>query len=278
MKKVGLVIGMLCLLFLDTAAQDTIALPAIPDFDSSLEKELWLQGLKYEDELALFQALHPTSELSSEKWEAFLSKMDSKFQRKGKSIGFIRYAFQNAHKQLFKKYKQHSTFNEMLAEGNFDCVSGTAVLGMILDRYDFDFEIIETDYHVFSLVNFEKGPIILESTLPVGGMITSPTEVQNYLNAYQPEKNAQRNNLNQTIAGQAVDYTDNSTFRVVSLKELAGLQYYNDAIVHFNKQAYGKAVDQLSKAYLLYPSDRIDGLRDLSIDLAYKSYGYDLRK
>jgi hypothetical protein len=59
--------------------------------------------------------------------------------------------------------------------------------------------------------------------------------------------------------------------------ELAGLQYYNDAITHFNQQAFGVAVNQLTKAFVLYPSERIDALRELSIDLAYKTYGYNFQ-
>jgi hypothetical protein len=85
-------------------------------------------------------------------------------------------------------------------------------------------------------------------------------------------------NYNQRLAGPALVNSENSIFRKVKLIELAGLQYYNDAIVHFNNQEFGQAVHQLSKAYLLYPSDRIEGLRELSIDLAFKTYGYDIRK
>src|SRR5690606_35180388 len=123
---------------------------------------------------------------------------------------------------------------------------------------------------VFIVVDLEGKKIVLESTLPVGGMITSPSEVEKYLTAYKPTQSAQLKAVNQRLAGQDIDYSDNAIFRKVSLKELAGLQYYNDAIVHFNAQAFGQAVEQLSKAYLLYPSDRILDLRELSFDLAYK--------
>ena len=43
----------------------------------------------------------------------------------------------------------------------------------------------------------------------------------------------------------------------VSLKELAGLNYYNSAIGYINASNFEKAVVQLQKAYYLYPSERI---------------------
>ncbi|WP_332914370.1 hypothetical protein [Algoriphagus boritolerans] len=102
--------------------------------------------------------------------------------------------------------------------------------------------------------------------------------MEKYLDSYKPAEFAQPKSFNQRLAGHEIDYSDNSIFRKVDLKQLAGLQYYNDAIVYFNSQAFGQAVDQLSKAYLLYPSDRILGLRELSIELAYKTFGYELKK
>ncbi|GMQ29007.1 hypothetical protein [Algoriphagus confluentis] len=276
MKKLLLTLVILSGLVLQGKAQKVLDRGEGPVFLTEEEKTCWQEGAT--DLFQLFRAVEAKPEYSAENWVALVEELDSKAQKSSDPLPMLRQIFQKAHQRLFKKYEQHSTFNAMLSSGKYDCVSGSAALGLLLERYGFEFDIVETDYHVFLVVNLEGKKIVLESTLPVGGMITSPIEVQNYLSAYQPEKNAQRYSLNQTIAGQDLDYFDNSTFRIVSLKELAGLQYYNDAIVHFNKQAYGKAVNQLSKAYLLYPSDRIDGLRDLSIDLAYKSYGYDLRK
>jgi hypothetical protein len=50
---------------------------------------------------------------------------------------------------------------------------------------------------------------------------------------------------------------------------------YSEAPMLLN---YKQAIDLLSKAYERYPSERIEGLKALSIDLAYHSYGIDIRK
>lgn len=245
-------------------------------FSSESEKALWTSGS--EDPFQLFRAVQANEIGTPEKWNLLVEDLDSKAQKKGDELNFLRQIFQKTHQILLKKYLQHSTFNAMLSEGKYDCVSGSAALGLLLDRYGYAYDIVETDYHVFIVVHINGKDIVLESTLPVGGMITTPSEVEKYLDSYKPEEFAQLKTLNQGLAGPDIDYSDNSIFRKVSLHQLAGLQYYNDAIVHFNSQAFGAAVEQLSKAYLLYPSDRILGLRELSVDLAYKTFGYDLKK
>jgi tetratricopeptide (TPR) repeat protein len=218
------------------------------------------------------QALTPTN------WEALQLELDAKASKKQDSLSLLRVIFQKTHQRLLKDYTQHSSFADLLKEGDYDCVSGSAALGLLLDRYGFSYDVVETDYHVFIQVYLDGKTLILESTLPVGGMITSPTAVSNYLAAYSNEGIPVARNINEGLAGTRVDASDNSLFRKVNLFELAGLQHYNEAIVFFNRQDYKQALEQLNKALSLYPSERIEGLRDLSIELAYHTYGYDIRK
>lgn len=210
-------------------------------------------------------------------WEALQQELDQKAAKKLDSLALLRLIFQKTHQRLLKNYKQHSTVTDLLNQGNYDCVSGSALLGLLLDRYGYAYEIVETDYHVFLEVFLNGKTVILESTLPVGGMITSSSAVSNYLAAYSSEGGLAARNISEGLAGRRVNTADNTIFRKVNLHELVGLQYYNEAIVHFNLQEYKKAIDLLNKALASYSSERIEGLKELSIDLAYHSYGYDIR-
>ncbi|WP_144606719.1 hypothetical protein [Algoriphagus algorifonticola] len=259
-------------------SQESSVLPNDLPFETDVEKSLWEKSLSESDYLALFRAVHAENEMHAQKWEEHISTLDKKFEKKGKSLKFIRTLFEKSHQNLFKTYEQHATFNQMLSEGKFDCVSGTATLGMILNKYGFDFEIVETDYHVFLIVNVDQNPIILESTLRIGGMITNPGEVKNYLKAYAPEEASSYLDLRQRIGSPNQSESEKTIFRKINLTQLAGLQYYNDAILHFNEQSYRVAAVQLEKAYKLYESERIEGLKNLAIDQAYKNLGIDLRK
>jgi hypothetical protein len=246
--------------------QENAAQASISDF-SSPEKVSYLLFLE-ESEQTVFLT----------NWEALQSELDQKAAKKLDSIALLRVIFQKTHQRLLKNYRQHSTFSNMLAQGAYDCVSGSAALGLLLDRYGYSFDVVETDYHVFIQVYLEGKTLILESTLPVGGMITAPSAVSNYLAAYLSEGAPVARNISEGLAGTKVNSLDNTIFRKVNLSELVGLQHYNEAIVHFNKQNYKQAIDLLSKAYTRYPSERIEGLKALSINLAYHSYGVDIRK
>lgn len=276
MKKALLLLIILIGQIQVTLSQESLALHENLNFQSEAEKNFWYSGEN--NPISLFQAVQAEQTASVDQWAELVEELDLKASKKRNDLNFIRQIFEKTHQKLLKKYEQHSTFNQMLNEGKYDCVSGSAALSLLLDRYGYQFDIVETDYHVFLVVNLGNGKIILESTLPIGGMITTPTEVQKYLNSYKPAEFAQLKSYNQSLAGTEIEYNDNSIFRKVNMKQLAGLQYYNDAIVLFNSQAFAKAIDQLSKAYTLYPSERILGLRELSVDLAYKSYGYELKK
>ena len=228
---------------------------------------------------SIFLFLEETEKIpSSTNWEALQLELDAKASKKMDSLSLLRIIFQKTHQRLLKDYTQHSSFADLLESGAYDCVSGSAALGLLLDRYGYAYEVVETDYHVFIQVSLDGKTIILESTLPVGGMITTSSAVSDYLGAYLHEGKPVARNINEGLAGAKVDTSDNSIFRKVNLAELAGLQHYNEAIVHFNQQEYRQAIDLLSKALVLYPSERIEGLKDLSIELAYHTYGVDIRK
>jgi hypothetical protein len=247
-------------------AQNAIGIPEDVRFDSNTEKELWEAG--QENPYLLFRAVQAKQIASDEKWNSLVSDLDKKFDKKGTHLNVLRQIFQKSHQQLFKAYEQHSTFNDMLNEGRFDCVSASAALALLLDRYGFDYKVVETDYHVFIVVNHDGKNIILESTLPIGGMITAPSEVASYLKGYKADDSVQLKSLNQRLGAPKGDLSDNAIFRKVNLTQLAGLQYYNDAISHFNEQSFEKASEQLNKALKLYGSDRIEGLKALAEEQA----------
>lgn len=243
-------------------AQEAVGMLEELSFDSNSEKALWEAG--QQNPYLLFRAVQAEKAPSDEKWNELLAELDKKFSRKGTHLTVLRQVFEKSHQQLFKTYEQHSTFNDMLEQGKFDCVSGSAALALLLDRYKFEYKVVETDYHVFIVVNYEGKDIILESTLQIGGMITAPSEVASYLEGYKADDSVKLKSLNQRLGAPKIDLSDNAIFRKVNLTQLAGLQYYNDAISLFNDQSFQRASLQLHKALKLYNSERIDGLKELA--------------
>ncbi|UZD21747.1 hypothetical protein PBT90_19725 [Algoriphagus halophytocola] len=264
MKKFLLTYFLISALGFIAQGQESIENPEELTFENKSEKALWVEG--QEDPYYLFRAVQADEQLSDENWKVLVQDLDKRFNKKGADYKLLRKVFEKSHQRLFQTYEQHSTFNTMLTAGKYDCVSASAALGLLLDRYGFEFDIVETDYHVFIRVNFEGKDIILESTLPVGGMMTAPSEVAEYLESYQPVASATLQAVDKRLGAPKNELWDNAVFRKVNLKQLAGLQYYNDAISLFNQQEYQYASAQLQKALELYNSERIEGLKALAED------------
>jgi hypothetical protein len=60
----------------------------------------------------------------------------------------------------------------------------------------------------------------------------------------------------------------------IHLKQLAGLQYYNDALLHLKQENYLKAKAQIEKAFLLYPSERIQDFQTMMQDWLKEASSY----
>ncbi len=256
-------------IWIPVRSQESYELHEKLTFDSEEEETLWQKG-KSEPGL-LFLAVNAKSTEFGPKWANLVNELDRIATKEKKPLKVLRQVFQRTQQNILRVYTEHATVSQMLSEGKFDCVSGSAALALLLERYGFDFEIIETDYHVFILVTLEGSRIVLESTLRVGGMITSSSGIKTYLSKYKSDGFSDSYITNHRIGDLKPNFFDNTIFRSVSLIQLAGLQYYNDAISLFNKQAYEDASKQLVKASELYPSERIVGLRSMAEDLAFRS-------
>ncbi|WP_460538370.1 hypothetical protein [Echinicola sediminis] len=212
-----------------------------------------------ENAFVLLSALHADEDAQNlDGYHKLIEKLDKKSSKKHHVKWFLEEMFYKSHQLVLKEYKKHSTFNEMLATGAYDCVSGSALMGLLLERYEFDYQIIETDFHVFVLVNDGDRSYVLESTEPRNGFITDPQEVSDYIASFKPVSSPSAK-VAKTLAGrvEGTQKVQNSIYKAISLKELAGLQYYNDAIHHFNENDMEVVQSQLIKAAEIYPSGRV---------------------
>ncbi len=231
-------------------------------FENESEQALYNQGI--EDPFQLLQAVHARENTSLEGYYKLVKKLDKRAKNKEHTKWFLEEVFYQAHKILLKEYKKHSVFNDLLNKGFYDCVSGSGLYAILLDRYGFDYKIIETDFHVFVLVQKNGENFIFESTEPRTGFIHKPTSVKGYLSAFLPSNSQEQNDKKPSLGSLAQKPgKGNSILKAISLIELAGLQYYNDAVLHFNENALEVSRKQLAKAQKIYPSDRIIALRQL---------------
>ena len=72
--------------------------------------------------------------------------------------------FRRMHKVFLKNYKAYSDFDELFTSGKYDCLTATALFSNVLDNFQYAYEIIETNYHIFLMVKTSKGEIMIETT------------------------------------------------------------------------------------------------------------------
>lgn len=223
-------------------------------YENSLEKKYLTQ---YQNEpFLLLQALDAQSESSIQTWQKVTTKLDK--DRRTNSKRFLKQLYLITQQHLLKDYTLYASFSKTLDEGRFDCVTGTAAYALLLEKYDIFYQVIMTGQHVYIKGNLGGIPFIIESTFAVNGLAFGKEAVDSF------ESKIIFNDLNKEVripyvVGSPNNF--NSEYEIIGLRELAGLQYYNDAIKKFHEEDYYKSYIQLMKAEFLYPSKKISALK-----------------
>ncbi len=189
-----------------------------------------------------------------------LKRIKSKFKDEAK---FIQFAFYRIHRKFLKNYKLYSTLPQLLEEGNYDCVSGTALYAVFFQFLNIKYEIREMAYHVYLLAYTSNHQlIVVESTDPFYGCIIELDKIK----AYAAQMRAQ-----QLIASNANQYQYQHIIdQAVSLHQLAGLQFFNAAIHWYNQAHLEKARKYLALAFRYYSSQRMYEFKKLMELYAYR--------
>ncbi len=180
------------------------------------------------------------------------SKKDEK--QKIKSI------YKAVHKTWLKKYEEKNEFSHIFTKGAYNCVSATALYAMLLQDLGIPYAIKEAPTHVYLLAYPQSKRILLESTDPNKGYFEFSTEFKNRYVAHLKEgKLISAQEFSQHTTDALFDkyyFTDGT----INLKQLAGIQYSNQAITRLNAEEPEEALKALEKSYLLYPCPRVSYL------------------
>ncbi|MDO9554404.1 hypothetical protein [Rhodonellum sp.] len=264
-KQLTLLFFLLLIGFPGKSQENSGEIQKIPVFESPLEKQFFTQHLH--EPFYLLQTLHSNPGLDLSRWDKLLKVLDKKEGRSRNNTQLLSDIFFKTHQHLLKRYEQHASFSNLLSSGTYDCVTGSATLGLLLDRYGIAYEVIETDYHVFLKGEFAGQDFIMESTFSEHGLIVGKDLVLEFEKKFKTKGGERKYDFNIGLGNNESLSAENQTYESIGLKELAGLQYYNDAILRFNQKNYGAAYAQLIKASFLYPSERISKLTKMMAEL-----------
>lgn len=202
----------------------------------------------------LFQELLNTSPGVNSKVDSELDNfiVELKDKRTSSDIEFVNQIFKKSHRKYFRVYKPYVKFSETLEARVYDCLTASSLLAGILQEFDFDVRIIETNYHIFLMISTEEGEILIESTDRYDGVITDASQIEKRISQYK------ENLPLQASADPAKDYFDFTMklYQTVSPNQLPGLLYFNQAVVAYNQRNLQECVSLLEASNHYYESQR----------------------
>jgi hypothetical protein len=210
------------------------------------------KNFSVETNLKAFLSPDAYSAQSIKSFESFLRKLDKRNAATKRERAFIRYIFEKTHQRFLKNYSAYASLDETFDNGAYNCLTGTILFSLILHHYNIEHQVIETNYHIFILAETTEGQILLEATDPLNGFVNTAKDIEARIAVY---KQNQIQVLHQDKAYYNFRF---ELYNAVSLDELRGLTYYNNAVNSFNHKNLKGAVKNLVKANELYFSSRIE--------------------
>lgn len=258
---------LLALMATPAAAQDKLVTYSDVTFHSAFEKAAFQEHFigNKENYLALFMATTPDVTQESYKkhllqYNAYLNDLKSKKIIRKKAAKKIKQIYSDVHSSFLNKYEAENHFSSIFSEGYYNCVSASALYSLIFNDLKIPFIIKEMPTHVYVVAFPDTEKIVVEATDPTGGSITMNDRSKTAL--VKQMKNAKLISEEEFQAKTPEQLFDQYYFsdKDVTLQELIGIQYTNDALYKLAEEEYEIAYQQLEKAYLFYPVDKVISL------------------
>lgn len=169
-----------------------------------------------------------SARLSISQFITEISEKVEKISDEGKKIKFLT---AEVPKRFLKTYVSVTHFSTIFETGEYNCVSATALYALILDKLSIPYIIKETPNHVYLVAYPSSSGILIESTMPKNGYympkskeVESIVELLMFNDLITEDEIKQNGHL--SIFSKYF-YSD----KVISLRELTGLQYFNEALM-----------------------------------------------
>lgn len=235
-------------------------------FYSDFERETFQRFQKRDVDLfSLFMAngsLLPADKITSnrEKFYSYIDLQDSETAGK-KTEKRVKTLYENFHNKYLMKYELVNHFEDIFYNGNFNCVSATALYALAFDKLQIPYSIKEEPTHVYLVAYPDAERIVLQTTSPLGGYYTiSDAFKQEFVKRLKDQKLISAQEYASKDVKVLFDKYYFGENKEVTLQQLAGLQYVNDALYKSEDKKPEEAFIQMEKAYMLYPSARVTQL------------------
>jgi hypothetical protein len=172
----------------------------------------------------------------------------------------IKIIYSNVHSDFLSRYEFNTYFDKIFNSGDYNCVAATALFGIILDRLEIPFYIIETPIHVYIVAYPDRNHIKIESTGPYSGyFVYNQTMKRTFIEFFKTRRIIDEDEFYDSSVDELFDkyyFRGNK----ISLKELVGIQYLNNAAFDIMEDKLIDSYINMEKSYLFYPSENTENL------------------
>lgn len=236
-------------------ANATFAQSDISEIFNPIEKKLIGQDVSFKGnasiELFLASGMGRQPEklkLAIDSYANTIEILKSNFPVGKKETRQVDYIYRGLRKAMFKEYAYIAELSQTFESGIFNCVGSTALVALTLDHFGFQFEIQRLPNHVFLYAKADGKWLRIETTSLDIGVVRENRESQS------------------EIFGIGNRRLHKNEAETISLRELAGWQYYNNGLLSLDRENYTLAFHDFYKAHLLNESAEILEMLKLSKD------------
>jgi tetratricopeptide (TPR) repeat protein len=235
-------------------------------FNSGFEKEAFT-GFQSgsPDYLKLFLAVSPKTDLVL--YERIRQKISDESDRinvknfsKKPDEKKVKFVYELVNKEILTTYKEQILFPDIFSTGYFNCLTASAYYGFIFSNLGIDFEFKETMNHVHPVAFPGSLQIKVETTDPINGFQYFDNKLKLQFVSYLINSKTISKEDAQDIPLDSIFNKYYFPESSIGMKELAGLQYLNDAFFKYGNGDFESAFKQIQKAYFLYSDKRVSTL------------------
>lgn len=235
-------------------------------FMTPFEKNSFTRFLKenQKDYLQLFLSNSTTADQDykyfKERFDHTLNEIKSSDALKKKNDKKVKYIYQLIHSRFLSKYEAENRFYEINKNGNYNCVTATALYALFFEELNIPYAIKEEPTHVYLVAYPNADNIMIETTTPLFGFFNfDPTFKSTFIN----------NLKNQKVIGSSeatssnVDELFNKYYfgkENITITQLVGIHYLNDGLFMRDHSDVESGYEQIKKGYLYYPNTRSEYL------------------
>lgn len=177
----------------------------------------------------------------------------------------IKAVFKQIHDNLLTKYVKESRFERLLDNGEYNCVTASALYALAFQKFGIPYQLRSTTDHVYVIANPGPNQLLIEATDPVGGAFSYNEQYKRtYIDMLVKQKMISKQENNETPLEQLFQkhfYTSDT----IDLKQLIGYHYYNNGVALIGAQEFAPAANQLMKAYYLNRNSKVEHLLFLAL-------------